>query len=64
MPDHLAPLLATNHLAAAMFIMIALQNTKRTRSPSHQTGVTEAFLIEQGGFPLGRGRLLVGSRAI
>ena len=45
MPDHLAPLLATNHLASATVIMFALQNRARTRSPPPQTGVTQPFLV-------------------
>jgi hypothetical protein len=45
MPDRLAPLLATNHLASATVIMFALQNRMCTRSAPTQTGVTEPFLI-------------------
>jgi hypothetical protein len=33
MPDRLAPVLATNHLASATFIMFALQKRIHTRSP-------------------------------
>ena len=48
-PDRLAPLLAANHLASAMFIMFALQNTTWTRSRGHHTGVTEPFLVPLSG---------------
>ena len=45
MPDHLAPLLATNRLASATIIMFALQRRTYTVSPPPQTGVTEPFLV-------------------
>ncbi len=49
MPDRLAPLLATNHLASATFNMFALQNRTRTSSQPPHTGVTEPFLIPLSG---------------
>ena len=45
MPDHLAPVLATNCLASATVIMFALQNRRYTRSRPPHTGVTEPFLV-------------------
>jgi hypothetical protein len=45
MPDRLAPLLATNHLASATVIIFALQNRARTRSAPPHTSVIEPFLV-------------------
>jgi hypothetical protein len=45
MPGRLAPLMAANHRVAAMFIVFDVQNTNRTRSRGHHTGVAEPFLI-------------------